>query len=394
LLVARDKPYYPHAPIATVSALAKALAVSPKLLTDLARDVSSSYTSFVISSKNKEREVWEPKYELKRLQKRINSRIFEHVAFPRYLQGGIKDFYQPRDYVANGIMHAGSKLLISLDIKNFYDNIRVPSVLAIFQHFFHFSEDVADLLTRLVTLNGRVPQGACTSSYIANLVFFNSEYSFVSKLRNKGLLYTRLLDDVTISSPRLISQDEATEIIKDVAGLFKRHNLRLNQKKTKIERADDLRDKYEVTGLWVGSGAPKLRRAERHHIRHLVYICEQEYRKDPCCDSYHTLWNRVSGHVAKLSRLGHVQAVKLRLRMGDILPVYDDKAKAKVIYDCERLLKRPLAMHKRMGVIKSFHRTIYALGILGRTDKKISRHLKRQLRDRFGDIPIKREIWE
>jgi hypothetical protein len=46
--VAKDKPYYPHAPIGSLAMLAKTLGVHPKLLGDLAKKASSSYTHFVI----------------------------------------------------------------------------------------------------------------------------------------------------------------------------------------------------------------------------------------------------------------------------------------------------------------------------------------------------------
>ncbi len=76
--MAKDKPYYPHNPIGSVDSLAKTLGCAPKILRDLTRDTSNSYTCFSISTKKgKEREVYEPKYELKKLQKKINSRIFE-----------------------------------------------------------------------------------------------------------------------------------------------------------------------------------------------------------------------------------------------------------------------------------------------------------------------------
>jgi retron-type reverse transcriptase len=186
-----DKPYYPHRPISSLEALAKKLGVHPKLLDDFCNKANDSYTSFTITSKSgKVRTVFEPKYELKKLQKRINQRIFEDVRFPLYLQGGIKDDENKRNYIKNAKFHALSNTLINLDIKNFYDSIQQDYVFKIFKFFFKFPDDVSKALTSLVTLNGRVPQGACTSSYIANLIFFNSEYNIVSKLRSQKINYT------------------------------------------------------------------------------------------------------------------------------------------------------------------------------------------------------------
>jgi len=393
--VAKDKPYYPHASIGSVAMLAKTLGVHPKLLNDLAGRANDSYTHFVIRTKgDKERNVYEPKYELKKLQKRINSRLFEKVHYPFYLQGGVKDENHPRDYIENSRIHAGSKSLISLDIRNFYDNIPYESVVNIFKYFFNFPDEVSDLLFKIVTRDGKVPQGACTSSYVANLIFHNSEYNFVSRLRNQGVTYSRLLDDVTLSSSRLLSQDEVSGYITYVAGLFSEHKLRIKKSKTKIERSDDLSAEYTVTGVWVGHGVPKIRRAERDLIRHSVYICEREYQKDRFRDEYHELWNKVSGQVAKLTRLEHSQALKLRARMRDILPLYDGKATAAIIREADLLLKRPKTSHVKVSVVNAYRRLINRLGILTRTNKTLARGLRRQLKTKFSDVPSKVLMWE
>lgn len=389
-----DKPYYPHLPIASIEILAKSLGTSKKLLMDLAEDIPNSYVNFTINTGTKDRDVHEPKYELKKLQKRINSRILEKIVFPQYLQGGIKDDISPRDYVRNSSFHAGSKSLICLDIRSFYDNIKEPYVFAIFKHLLKFPDDVSKLLTDVVLLNGRVPQGACTSSYIANLIFFNSEYRHVSRLRNKGITYTRLLDDITISSKTLLSKEDCTKIISDMAGLFKKYELKLHKGKTKTERSDDLNSKYTVTGVWIGHGIPKVRRADRNHIRHLVYICEKEHSKDNCHETYHALWNRVSGQVARLTRLKHAQAPSLRLRLSAILPHYDNTQKSKVIFEAQKLLRKSKSSHSNIGVITAYNKVMHSLGILSRTDSFTSKTLRKQLQNRYTGIPTKAQIWE
>lgn len=393
--MAKDKPYYPLASIGSLAVLAKTLGVHPKILLDLAEKASDSYTHFVIETKGgKLRDVYEPKYELKKLQKRINSRLFEKVQYPHYLQGGVKDEDDPRDYIENSRMHSGSKSLISLDIRDFYGNIPLESVFGVFKYFFKFPDDISKLLSAIVTREGKVPQGACTSSYIANLIFHNSEYDYVNKLRGQGFVYSRLLDDVTISTGRLLSQDEATAQIKFIAGLFREHGLRIKKSKTKIERSDDLTTEYSVTGVWVGHGIPKLRRAERDKIRHAVYICECEYQKDCCSDVYHALWNKVSGQVAKLTRLEHAQAPKLRARMRIILPLYDGKATASIVRDADRLLRRPRSTHVRVSVVEAYRKLINRLGILTRTNKVLAKSLRRQLKLKFSDVPSKASMWE
>ncbi|MGZ8172820.1 MULTISPECIES: reverse transcriptase family protein [Methylobacter] len=197
------KPYYPHNPIASIEALAITLGIHPKLLQDLAIKVDDSYTSFLAPPKNnKQRLVHEPKHELKKLQKRINSRIFEKVEYPDYLQGGIKDETNPRDYVVNATRHAHANQIICIDVKKFYPSIKSQYAAKIFQYFLKFPPDVSEILTKLVTYRGKVPQGGCTSSYIANLIFYDTEYLLVSELRKHDIQYSRLLDDITLSSQK------------------------------------------------------------------------------------------------------------------------------------------------------------------------------------------------
>lgn len=226
-----NKPYYPHNAIASIGALALTLGIHPKLLCSIADKAESSYSSYDLANKN--RTVFEPKYELKKIQKRINSRIFEKVEYPWYLQGGIKSEVK-RDYVENAKIHAHAETLISLDIKKFYTNIKEDKIFSIFKYFFRFPDDVSSILTKLTTYKGRVPQGGCTSSYLANLVFFNSEYRLVSSFRGQKVKYSRLLDDVTLSSEKNLNSTKCTDLIKCVVGMFTRYELKLNTKKQRL----------------------------------------------------------------------------------------------------------------------------------------------------------------
>ncbi|WP_152205078.1 reverse transcriptase family protein [Marinobacter changyiensis] len=389
-----DKPYYPHLPISTNETLAKTLGVHPKLLQDFCARSNSSYTSFSVTSKSgKQRIVFEPKYELKKLQKRINHRIFEKVRFPIYLQGGIKDYEKKRDYVENAKIHANSKTLISLDIKNFYDNIGEAYVYRVFKYFFNFPDEVSKTLTALVTLNGRVPQGACTSSYIANLIFFNSEYRIVANLRGQGVKYTRLLDDITLSIESEISEEHTSQLIKDVIALFKKHDLKVQNKKTKISVKHSHAQPYDVTGLWIGHSKPKLRKSERRYIRQLVFECEKKHSQGSAEIDYHKFWNHVSGQVAKMHRLGHSQSADLRSRLAMILPTLDDLSERKLEIDLNKLINSKKQTSLKYGDITRINKVFYTLGILSRTKRNKSRKLRRKLKNAYPKIPTKVEYW-
>ncbi|HGF4967074.1 TPA: reverse transcriptase family protein [Vibrio parahaemolyticus] len=385
-----DKPYYPHDAIASVEKLALTLGIHPNRLLSIADKADESYTEYELV--DKDRTVFEPKYELKKIQKRINSRIFELVEFPLYLQGGIRANVK-RDYVENAKIHANATTLISLDIKKFYTNIKADKVSAIYKYFFKFPDEVVDILTKLTTYKGKVPQGGCTSSYLANLVFFNSEYRLVSAFRGKGISYSRLLDDVTLSSASNLDSSDCTEAIRKVVGMFTAHDLKLNSKKTKIEYRGKAAKGFEVTGLWVEHKKPKLRRKERRYVRQLVYNCELKYESDKTTPEYHELWNKTSGKVAKLTRLEHSQAKALRKRLRNVLPEYDDYTANKLKHLAYRALQVPKEHHQKIGRVNDFNRLIFKLGVLRRSHPSLAKVLIKKLKVHYKNVPTKKEYW-
>ncbi|EIO4604488.1 RNA-directed DNA polymerase [Vibrio parahaemolyticus] len=393
-----DKPLYPCKPIGSINVLANTLGVHPLKLKSIANKVESSYTSYDLKphrSTGKIRTVCDPKHELKKIQKRINSRIFTNVEFPSYIQGGIKATQDSkRDYIENATIHGRSQTLINLDVKNFYPNIKADAVKSIFKYFFKFSDDVVDILTKLTTYQGKLPQGGCTSSYLANLVFFNDEYRLVSSLRGKKIRYTRLLDDVTISSQKTLDKNTCELIIKQVAAMLRKHNLSLKSPKTKVSDRKELHKEFEVTGLCVRASSPKVRKRDRRYVRQLVYHCEQSAAQSRTSDEYHSLWNKASGLVAKLVRLEHSEGKDYRKRLTKILPLYDQYQENKVSKRYYAALKVPIEQHGQWGVIRKYNKLMYHLGILSRTNKKRAQYFRKKLVMHYSSVPIIEEFWE
>jgi hypothetical protein len=389
-----DKPFYSFPGIGSIDALARSLDVNPDLLLDIAKKVDQSYTSFDIPKKNGEgdRTVAEPKHELKRLQKKINSRILELVSYPYYLQGGIKDKVDSRDYVNNASIHVKPLVLVNLDIKNFYPNIHRDLVFNVFKNFFGFEPGVAEVLTCLTTLNGRVPQGGCCSSYLANLIFYSEEFKLVQKLRKKGWRYSRLLDDITISSESAI--DDHISPIKEIASLCKKFGLKLNNNKTDVNHRAQGIGKLAVTGVWIGHGVAKLKKDERRYIRQLVYACEQKFKAAPNSAEYHDFWNKVSGKVAKMTRMDHVEAVGYRTRLRAILPTFDEYERNGLIKEVKTICAKPNSLSQRIGFIRRINRAHHALGILGRTERRLAVSLRKELLARHGIMPTLKEYWD
>lgn len=68
--------------------------------------------------------------------------------------------------------------------------------------------------------------------------------------------------------------------------------------------------------------------------------------------------------------------------------------KAKIIFEANKLLKKPVASHSRVGVLDSYRRIVHSLGILSRTDRTTARAYRKQLKHRFQNAPKKQDAWE
>lgn len=391
--VRRDKPYYPYSPISSVSRLSDVLEVRESVLRDLVQNKDTHYYSFVTETassngKKKSRNIHEPKFLLKKIQKRINSRILSKVEYPHYLQGGIFDKDNPRDYYSNAAIHSKANCVMSVDIKNFYPSIKQEQVTRIFKIFFHFPQEVSELLADLVTYNGFVPQGAVTSSYVANLLFFEDEYKEVAYLAGKNLVYSRLLDDITISG-KSISNKDFGKIKTRIIAMFKKRGVKINRRKTSLVYSGA----RIVTGLRIEHSKPRCDREEKRRIRAAVKHCEIQYLTDRTSDDYHSLWNSTSGKVAKLERVGHPQAKKLRTRLQKIYPTLSAGQIHTLKIAISKLEGVPSSKRMKMGYLKQVNKLIHRASLVFRTDKPLAHSLTERLMN-IKPVKTYSNFWE
>lgn len=370
------RPKYLTKPISSVPSLASALGLDPKVLLDFASRANDEYTNFELKKKaGGFRKVCSPSHNLKIIQRRINRSIFGNVEYPDYLFGGIEG----RDYAMNARQHAGAGMLIALDIKDFYPSITVPQVRSIFKNLCNFTDEVTEILVKLTTLNGSVPQGACTSSHLANLVFHDQEHRVVRELRQKGICYTRLLDDICLSASKELPKNKVTELVNKVGALVRHYKFKLHPKKTSVASAGNPESLMEVTGLWLNRGQPRVRRKERIDIRNEAWQCQLAAKVSISDPAYHVQHNRVLGKLSKLSYLGHFEATELGRRMKKILPVYDAIEAGRTKRLVGVVVRSAPHDRKKYAFIDRYYEASYRLSILRRSQPKIARQLRAEL---------------
>lgn len=370
------RPYYTKKPIGTVSALSAALRAAEPVLRHTVRNIEHHYTPYEIpKADGKVRAIVIPSLHLKTLQKRINREIFSNIVYPPYLYGGIDG----KDYVRNANAHCSAHVAIALDVKDFYPSISFQRVLNIFQYFLKFSPEVSELLAKLTTFQNKLPQGAATSSHLANLVLHDTEYHLAQYCENSGLVYTRLLDDITISSTKRLSEQRISKLIDMVARMLREKGLKLKNKKTRISSQSNPETLMEVTGLWLNRGSPRVNTDSRRKIRAEVHQCEVAARTSRTSQSYHKAHASVSGKVAMLNHVGHTEAGRFRRTLADILPLYDSNELTKTIKIVNVLSRSSESDREKYAFNLNYFKTMQRINIVARSDPRLARRLREKL---------------
>jgi hypothetical protein len=324
-----DAPFYPHSPIHSIKALARALGEPAERLIALAQRSSRLYRYVPQTKKDgiTPRHTYDAHEPLKTIQRKIVDRILSKVTYPGYLHGGIRDPKLPRSIYSNARVHTGAKTVILQDIADFFPSITIEHIQRLFVGLFRFSADVASLLASLVTREGQVPQGASTSSYLANLVFWDIEPALFTRFKAEGLAYSRFADDITVSSKTRISATATTQVIASVTWMLgqkgclqKRNKLHVRKRGQSLITGDKA-DAVTVTGLVVDGPIPALPKKDRLAIRAAVKQLEDRLNgeSDNLSTEDKKEVRRVIGRIGRLIACGHPEGQRLKARVRVLL---------------------------------------------------------------------------
>lgn len=169
---------------------------------------------------------------LKIIQKRIQKNILLKIELPIYAFGAVKG----KDNVDNAKQHQGKKYKFTTDLKDFFPLINNQSVNEMFVNQ-GFSYQVSSILTKLTTFKGKIPQGAPTSSTIANLVFMKTGDILCQYAQQNNMTFTSFVDDMTFSSANDFKA-KLPEILEIITREYK-----ISHKKTNYSRNPN------ITGL-------------------------------------------------------------------------------------------------------------------------------------------------
>ena len=233
-----------------------------RTLYSIANNIRDNYRIFRLKKRDGgRRTIYEPDGILKHIQKRILSQVLEEMHVSPYAMAYIRG----KSLLDNASSHVSKKMILKLDIKNFFENIWF---LDVYNNCFPielFPRSVGMLFTYLCTYDDHLIQGAPTSAYISNLVMRDFDYAVGNWCRENDIAYTRYSDDMTFSG----DFDPAAVIRKVRRELYKL-DMELNDSKTRVIYASH---RQCITGIvvnekmQVSKSYRKAIRQQMHYIK-------------------------------------------------------------------------------------------------------------------------------
>ena len=245
---------------------------------------SIHYKRFTIPKRNgTERAIWAPMPKLKAAQHWVLYNIVERLL----VHGAAHGFIPGRSIATNAEAHRHSKIVVKLDIKDFFPTVSLPRVKGVFRKA-GYREQIATLLAMLCTESPRevvphkgvnyyvatgprsLPQGAPTSPALTNVLCLKLDQRLTGLAESMGWRYTRYADDLTFSIPRKSKKDpKVGALIGTVKQIVSEEGFEVHPDKTKVHRSGGAQ---RVTGLVVnGEGEVRVPREIKRRIRAAIH---------------------------------------------------------------------------------------------------------------------------
>ena len=219
----------------------------------LIEDIDNLYLSYPIKKRNgKFRWIDAPLSPLIDVQSKILYKILYKFKQHKCCVG----FTKNKSVRDGANIHLGSKVLLTMDLENFFNNIKTPAVYSVLDHLAYklrlnskskkdrIETGELQKIARIMTFKNQVPQGAPTSPAIANLVAYKLDMALEKLADAEGCTYTRYADDLAFS--KTDKNFNIGSLITQVKNIIIDHGFALNYKKTKIRRPHN---RMTVTGV-------------------------------------------------------------------------------------------------------------------------------------------------
>lgn len=270
----------------SLKGLARRLCVPLEVLQALPESVNSQYRTFRLARGQRSRTISVPSERLKSIQRRIYDEFLKPVSLPANLHGGVLG----RSSFTNAEVHVGQPWLLRIDIAGFFPSVTPHHVYSVWIDQLGCSPSVASLLTKLTTFKFSLPQGAPTSSALANLVLADADEAIEHLASQGAAQFTRYVDDLGLSGRT------PHTLIHQVVLLLQRQGFKTSRRKVALVPRNA---RQELTGFCTSGDRPSIGKEHRARVRAAIHALSQ---MNPRSSQYERLLQSVRGRIRHVQR--------------------------------------------------------------------------------------------
>lgn len=225
-------------PLVSMRKLEFILGFKRNILKEVSAKAESYYNPFNKQKLNKLRRIDNPTGKLKTIQGRIYKRLLKKIPLPDGMMGGVSG----KSFIDNAEIHVDKGVVVTMDLRDCFPRVKDKIIFKVFREHLQCSEEIAKLLTRLTTYKTYLPQGAPTSTILANLSLIPMFTEMKIIASKNGLSLTLFVDDISLSGPN------ADKFVDQFIKIIQKNGHAVRQKKVKVMRQAK---RQQVTGIVV-----------------------------------------------------------------------------------------------------------------------------------------------
>lgn len=223
------------------------------------------YRSFPIKQGKKVRVIHSPRVALKAVQKWLGEHLSSALTFEPHVCGFVKG----KSFADAAKIHQGAKWVYSVDIEDFFPSITTFEICDSLQRI-GYSEESANLIASICTLNNKLAQGSPASPVLSNLVMEDIDIRLKELSTKYGLQISRYADDIVFSGNDQFNEDFKIELIS----IFDDSIFSLNNNKTYYSNTEK-GQRLKVHGLLVKDDGIALTKGYRNKVRAFRHMVDQ-----------------------------------------------------------------------------------------------------------------------
>lgn len=226
-------------------------------------DCDKFYRSFKIKKRSGDFRIIDSPYPSlaliqNKIAKKILSLVFTHASAFAYRK--------KTNAIQHAAIHLGCDELLLLDIKNFFPSISRQMIFESLEKH-GLPSKFCYFISLLCSRNGWLPQGACTSPALSNIVFASLDERFGRLAQSLELKYSRYADDLAFSGKRI-----PRNLVGIIREILESKNFEINKSKTRLKLSGA---KKIITGVSISSGELKAPKKFKRTLRAEIYELEK-----------------------------------------------------------------------------------------------------------------------